>query len=184
MPRVRSWGREAAFYGPKIDFIAKDAIGREWRLATIQLDFNQPERFELEYTDSDGAKKRPIMIHRAISGSIERFMAVLIEHYVGAFPLWLAPIQMMLCPVGGRTLNLRGPCKEIDAAGGRAEVDESGDKVGAKIRRAAEQKIPWTLVIGDKEAGGEPFQIRVFGVEAPLILDRAGLMEEIKKQIV
>ena len=176
---------EAAFYGPKIDFIAKDAIGREWQLATIQLDFNQPERFELEYTDSDGAKKRPIMIHRAISGSIERFMAVLIEHYVGAFPLWLAPIQMMLCPVGETHVEFaRALQVEIDAAGGRAEVDESGDKVGAKIRRAAEQKIPWTLVIGDKEAGGEPFQIRVFGVEAPLILDRAGLMEEIKKQIV
>lgn len=173
---------EAAFYGPKIDFIAKDAIGREWQLATIQLDFNLPERFALEYTDSDGAKKRPVMIHRAISGSIERFMSVIIEHYAGAFPLWLAPVQMMLCPVGETHVEFaRDLQAEIDAAGGRAELDESGDKVGAKIRRVAEQKIPWTLVIGDKEASGEPFQIRVFGQEAPLILDRAGLIAEIKK---
>lgn len=173
---------EAAFYGPKIDFIAKDAIGREWQLATIQLDFNLPERFELEYTDSDGIKKRPVMVHRAISGSIERFMSVIIEHYAGAFPLWLAPVQMMLCPVGEAHMEFAHALQaEIDAVGGRAEIDESGDKVGAKIRKVAEQKIPWTLVLGDKEVGGEAFQIRVFGQEAPLVLTRAELMEEIKK---
>ncbi len=171
---------EAAFYGPKIDFIAKDAIGREWQLATIQLDFNLPERFELEYMDSDGAKKRPVMIHRAISGSIERFMSVIIEHYAGAFPLWLAPVQVMLCPVGEAHLEFaRALQAEIDAAGGRAEIDESGDKVGAKIRRVAEQKIPWTLVLGDKEVAGEAFQIRVFGVEAPLVVDRAELVKQL-----
>ena len=176
---------EAAFYGPKIDFIAKDAIGREWQLATIQLDFNQPERFELEYTDSDGAKKRPIMIHRAISGSIERFMSVIIEHYAGAFPLWLAPVQAILCPVGESHVEFsRALAAELDAVGARVEIDESGDKVGAKIRNAAGAKIPWTLVIGDKEAGGEAFQIRVFGQEAPLVLDRAGLIAELKKQVV
>ncbi len=176
---------EAAFYGPKIDFIAKDAIGREWQLATIQLDFNLPERFELEYVDSDGTKKRPVMIHRAISGSIERFMSVLIEHYAGAFPLWLAPVQVRLCPVGEAHMefcqSLAAKLTEIDA---RVDMDESGDKVGAKIRRAASEKIPWTIVIGDKEVAGEDFQIRVFGQEDALILSGSALLQELKKQII
>lgn len=173
---------EAAFYGPKIDFIAKDAIGRQWQLATIQLDFNLPERFELEYTDADGTKKRPIMIHRAISGSIERFMSVLIEHYAGAFPLWLAPVQVRLAPVGEAHVAFCEELKqELFAVHVRVDVDDSGDKVGAKIRRAAAEKIPWTLVIGDKEMGGEPFSVRVFGQEEALIFSRAELVESLKK---
>ncbi len=173
---------EAAFYGPKIDFIAKDAIGREWQLATIQLDFNLPERFELEYTDKDGTKKRPVMIHRAISGSIERFMSVLIEHYAGAFPLWLAPVQVRLAPVGESHVAFCEALKqELLAVDVRVDIDDSGDKVGAKIRRAATEKIPWTLVIGDKEVGGEPFNVRVFGQEEALTFDRAGLVGELQK---
>lgn len=173
---------EAAFYGPKIDFIAKDAIGRQWQLATIQLDFNLPERFELEYTDADGTKKRPVMIHRAISGSIERFMSVLIEHYAGAFPLWLAPVQVRLAPVGEAHMAFCEALKqELFAVHVRVDIDDSGDKVGAKIRRAATEKIPWTLVIGDKEVGGEPFSVRVFGQEEALIFSRAELVESLKK---
>lgn len=176
---------EAAFYGPKIDFIAKDAIGREWQLATIQLDFNLPERFELEYTDADGTKKRPVMIHRAISGSIERFMSVLIEHYTGAFPLWLAPVQVRLCPVGEDHLAFcHAFSKELFDLNIRVDLDESGDKVGAKIRRAAAEKIPWTIVIGDKEVAGGDFQIRVFGVEDQPVYSHAALMEELKKHTV
>jgi threonyl-tRNA synthetase len=176
---------EAAFYGPKIDFIAKDAIGREWQLATIQLDFNLPERFELEYTDTDGTKKRPVMVHRAISGSLERFMAVLIEHYAGAFPLWLAPVQVRLAPVGETHVAFcEAFVKELFDLGVRADIDDSGDKVGAKIRRAAGEKIPWTLVIGDKEVGGEAFSVRVFGQEEALVLDRAALVAELKKHLL
>ncbi|MEK7665864.1 MAG: threonine--tRNA ligase [Patescibacteria group bacterium] len=176
---------EAAFYGPKIDFIAKYAIGREWQLATIQLDFNLPERFELEYADADGTKKRPVMVHRAISGSLERFMSVLIEHYAGAFPLWLAPVQVRLAPVGEAHLafceKLKGELVELDV---RVDLDDSGDKVGAKIRRSAGEKIPWTLVIGDKEVGGEPFNVRVFGQEEALDLDRTALIVELKKHAI
>lgn len=176
---------EAAFYGPKIDFIAKDAIGREWQLATIQLDFNLPERFELEYTDTDGTRKRPVMIHRAISGSLERFMGVIIEHYAGAFPLWLAPVQVRLAPVGETHVAFcKEFAKELFDLGVRADLDDSGDKVGAKIRRTAEQKIPWTLVIGDKEVGGEPFSVRVFGQEEALVLGREELLEALKKELI
>lgn len=173
---------EAAFYGPKIDFISKDAIGREWQLATIQLDFNLPERFALEYTDTDGTKKRPVMIHRAISGSIERFMSVIIEHYAGAFPLWLAPVQVRLAPVGEAHVafceELKQALLDVDV---RVDLDDSGDKVGAKIRRSAGEKIPWTLVVGDKEVAGEPFSVRVFGQEEALVLDRAAFFAELKK---
>ncbi len=176
---------EAAFYGPKIDFIARDAIGREWQLATIQLDFNLPERFQLEYTDSDGTKKRPVMIHRAILGAVERFMAILIEHYAGAFPLWLAPVQVRLCPVGETHIDFSKALEqELFDSNIRVEVDGSGDKVGAKVRKAASEKIPWTVIIGDKEVGGEDFQIRVFGSDDPLVLSQEAFKEELKKHLL
>ncbi len=155
---------EAAFYGPKIDFIAKDAIGREWQLATIQLDFNLPERFELEYVNAEGERERPVMIHRAILGSVERFMAVLIEHYAGAFPMWLAPEQIRFATVSEEFSDFaRDLAKRLIAAGVRVEVDDSNEKVGKKIRMAAMQKVPWTIVIGEQEANGGDFNANVFG---------------------
>jgi len=168
---------EAAFYGPKIDFIAKDAIGREWQLATIQLDFNLPERFELEYIDSDGSRQRPVMIHRAVLGSVERFMSVLIEHYAGAFPLWLAPVQVVLVSVGeGHVEYVKDLEKELKSQGVRVESDVSSDTIGSKVRKAAKQKIPWTVVVGDKEMEGGEFQINVFASDDKLSLSKEELI--------
>ncbi len=171
---------EAAFYGPKIDFMAQDAIGREWQLATIQLDFNQPERFGLEYTADDGSKQRPVMVHRAISGSLERFTAVLIEHYAGAFPMWLAPEQVRICTVGDDFVPF---AKELVAklkmADVRVALDDSAEKVGKKIRNAAMMKTPWTIVIGAKEAEGGDFQIKIFGQEDAIVIPAEHLVEQI-----
>lgn len=143
---------EAAFYGPKIDIKIEDAIGRIWQLGTIQLDFNLPERFELEYTGEDGAKHRPYMIHRALFGSIERFFGVLIEHYAGAFPLWLAPVQVTVLPITDRINEYaQSVADKLKSAGFRVETNLKSDKIGAKIRDAQMQKIPYMLVLGDKE---------------------------------
>ncbi len=143
---------EAAFYGPKIDIKIEDAIGRVWQLGTIQLDFNLPERFELEYTGDDNLKHRPFMIHRALFGSIERFFGVLIEHYAGAFPLWLAPVQVTVLPITDRINDYAEKiAKELKEAGFRVEANTKSDKIGAKIRDAQMQKIPYMLVLGDKE---------------------------------
>ena len=175
---------EAAFYGPKIDFMAKDAIGREWQLATIQIDFNQPERFGLEYAAADGTKQRPVMIHRAISGSLERFISVLIEHYAGAFPLWLAPVQVRIASVGEAHVEaaraLVSSLKEEDI---RAEADTSDATVGAKIREASRMKVPYTIVFGDKEAAGGDYQIRVFGEEKPLIVSQDNLISAMRAEV-
>jgi threonyl-tRNA synthetase len=143
---------EAAFYGPKIDIKIEDAIGRIWQLGTIQLDWNLPERFELEYTGDDGQKHRPLMIHRALFGSIERFFGVLIEHYAGAFPLWLAPVQVTVLPITDRINEYAEKvAAELAAEGFRVETNTKSDKIGAKIRDAQMQKIPYMLVLGDKE---------------------------------
>lgn len=143
---------EAAFYGPKLDFMFKDALGRERQLATAQLDFVMPMRFELEYTDKDGTKKTPVMIHRAIAGSLERFMAVMIEHFAGAFPLWLSPVQIRVLPI---TDTHKEYAKEIfeklEMKGFRAELDDENEGLGKKIRKCKTEKIPYFLVIGDKE---------------------------------
>jgi threonyl-tRNA synthetase len=143
---------EGAFYGPKIDFDVTDAIGRKWQCATIQLDFVQPERFQLEYVGEDNATHRPVVIHRAIFGSFERFIALLIEHYAGAFPLWLAPVQARILVVSEKQEGFaREALATLSARGVRAELDLSNDKLGAKIRRAQLDKIPYMLVVGDKE---------------------------------
>ena len=143
---------EAAFYGPKIDIKIEDAIGRVWQLGTIQLDFNLPERFELEYTAEDNSKRRPIMIHRALFGSIERFFGVLIEQYAGAFPLWLAPVQVTVLPITDRINDYADTvAKDLRDAGFRVEANLKSDKIGAKIRDAQLQKVPYMLVLGDKE---------------------------------
>ncbi len=144
---------EAAFYGPKLDFMFKDAIGREWQLATIQCDFNLPERFELEFTNKEGVKERPVVIHRAISGSLERFMGVIIEHFAGVFPVWLSPVQVTIVPVRneqhGEYAN-----KMLDALRERnirAEISNSDDSLGKRINSAKAHKVPYVIVIGDKE---------------------------------
>ncbi len=143
---------EAAFYGPKIDIKIEDAIGRIWQLGTIQLDFNLPERFQLEYTGDDNLKHRPFMIHRALFGSIERFFGVLIEHYAGAFPLWLSPVQVTVLPITDRINDYAdGIAAKLREAGFRVESNTRSDKIGAKIRDAQLQKIPYMLILGDQE---------------------------------
>ncbi len=143
---------EAAFYGPKIDIKIEDAIGRIWQLGTIQLDFNLPQRFELEYTGDDNQKHRPVMIHRALFGSIERFFGVLIEHYAGAFPLWLAPVQVAVLPITDRINDYADTvAKELRDTGFRVESNTRSDKIGAKIRDAQLQKVPYMLILGDQE---------------------------------
>ncbi|HSU24463.1 MAG TPA: threonine--tRNA ligase [Pyrinomonadaceae bacterium] len=152
---------EAAFYGPKIDIKIEDAIGRIWQLGTIQLDWNLPERFDLEYTGEDNQKHRPIMIHRALFGSIERFFGVLIEHYAGAFPLWLAPVQIVVLPITDRINEYAETiAKELRDAGFRVEANLKSDKIGAKIRDAQLQKIPYMVVLGDKELEEQKIAVR------------------------
>ena len=152
---------DGAFYGPKIDFDVTDAIGRKWQCATIQLDYQMPERFDLKYVGADNAEHRPVVIHRAIFGSFERFIALLIEHYNGAFPLWLAPVQARVLPIADRHLEYgRATRARLEAAGLRAEVDERQEKIGYKIREAQLQKIPYMLVIGDREAADGTVAVR------------------------
>jgi len=151
----------AAFYGPKISVQARDAIGRTWQMSTIQVDFNLPNRFELEYTAADGSRQRPVMIHRALFGSIERFFAVLLEHYAGAFPVWLAPVQVIGIPItDGHSDYLLDVAKRLEAAGVRVEVDTSDDRMQKKIRNAQKQKIPYMLIAGDEDVAAEAVSFR------------------------
>ncbi|GAA1986614.1 threonine--tRNA ligase [Isoptericola halotolerans] len=153
----------AAFYGPKISVQARDAIGRTWQMSTIQLDFNLPEKFDLQYTAADGTRQRPVMIHRALFGSIERFFAVLLEHYAGAFPAWLAPVQVLAVPVADAFDDYLGDVvAQLRARGIRAELDTSDDRFGKKIRNAAKEKVPFVLIAGgeDAEAGAVSFRFR------------------------
>jgi threonyl-tRNA synthetase len=152
-----------AFYGPKLDIKIRDAIGRSWQLSTVQFDFNLPERFDLNYIGSDGAEHRPYMLHRALFGSLERFFGVLIEHYGGAFPTWLAPIQAEVIPIADRHIEYAEELSaKLKAAGVRVDVDDRGERMGAKIRDAQMQKVPYMLVVGDKEAeaGGAAVRLR------------------------
>ena len=143
---------DGAFYGPKIDFHLKDCIGRTWQCGTCQLDFQMPERFDMTYVGADGEKHRPVMIHRTAFGSIERFIGILIEQFAGAFPLWLAPVQVKVIPVSERHLEYAGQIRDqLHAAGLRCEVDDRSEKMGYKIREAQMMKIPYMLVVGDKE---------------------------------
>ena len=153
--------KDGAFYGPKIDFDITDAIGRKWQCATIQLDYQMPERFDLKYVGADNAEHRPVVIHRAIFGSFERYLALLIEHYAGAFPLWLAPVQVILLPIADRHFEYaRSVQDRLAAAGLRVQVDERQEKIGYKIREAQLQKIPYMLVVGDKEAEDRAVAVR------------------------
>ena len=155
---------EAAFYGPKVDFMATDSLGREWQVATIQLDMNLPERFDLNCINEKGEKERIVMIHAAIMGSLERFMSVLIEHFAGAFPFWLAPVQVAILPINDKNEEyVRSVTKKLDEKNIRYEVDPRNESIGKKIRESEMQKIPFTLVIGDKEATDNTVAIRERG---------------------
>jgi threonyl-tRNA synthetase len=155
---------EAAFYGPKIDVKLVDVLGRLWQLSTVQFDFNLPARFELEYVGEDGERHQPVMVHRALFGSVERFFGVLIEHYAGAFPLWLAPVQIGLVPISERHLAYAEKvAAALKAAGFRVETDARNEKMNAKIRDLANQKTPYILVFGDKEEAAEAVSVRTRG---------------------
>ncbi len=152
---------DGAFYGPKIDFDVTDAIGRKWQCATIQLDYQQPINFDLKYVGADNAEHRPVVIHRAIFGSFERFIAILIEHYAGAFPLWLAPVQTVVIPIADRHAEYAARVRAtLAAAGLRAELDERQEKIGYKIREAQLQKVPYMLVVGDREVAEATVAVR------------------------
>ena len=155
--------KDGAFYGPKIDMHIKDALGREWQLATVQLDFHMPEAFNLTYVDNDGSKKQPVMIHRAIFGSFERFTAVLTEHYQGAFPVWLSPVQLVLIPIGDNHIEYAKEIeKQLKEENIRVEVDDSSNTMQAKIRAATLQKVPYMGIIGDKEVkSGKTYSLSV-----------------------
>lgn len=175
---------EAAFYGPKLDFMVKDVIGREWQLSTIQLDMNLPGRFDLEYVDSDGKKQRPIVIHRAILGSTERFLGILIEHFGGAFPTWLSPIQIIFAPVSSKHVDgALALAEEFKANGIRVEVDMADETVGKKIRNATQKKVPYVVVVGDKELANESWMVRVRGQEEQLKISKADFLEMVLKEV-
>jgi threonyl-tRNA synthetase len=168
---VKKWGKpyiveegEAAFYGPKIDIMVKDAIGRSWQLTTVQLDFNQPENFDMTYVGEDGQKHRPAVLHVAILGSVERFLGVLIEHYAGVFPLWLSPVQIIILPISENQVEYATKvCDELLTADGnlRIEIDDRAESIGKKIREATMQKIPYQLIVGEKEAEAKKVSVRL-----------------------
>ncbi|MBD3270701.1 threonine--tRNA ligase [Candidatus Peregrinibacteria bacterium] len=175
---------EAAFYGPKLDFMFKDAIGREWQLATIQCDFNLPLRFELEFTNEEGEKERPVVIHRAICGSFERFMGVLIEHFVGAFPVWLAPVQVQIIPVATPHHDFANKyAQKLRSEGARVIVDDSNDSLGKRIRNAEMQKIPYMLVVGDKEIDGDNIAVRSYKTKEQFDVGKNEFIDQLKADI-
>jgi threonyl-tRNA synthetase len=175
---------EAAFYGPKIDIKLVDAIGRLWQLSTVQFDFNLPQRFGLEYVAEDGSRKQPVMVHRALYGSVERFFGVLIEHYAGAFPVWLSPVQTVLIPISERHAEYANKvASQLKEIGVRVQVDARNEKMNAKIREHAMQKVPFLLVVGDKEAEAGKVNVRTRGKEKTEDMPAAEFVEKIKRLI-
>lgn len=152
---------DGAFYGPKIDFHLEDSLGRTWQCGTIQLDFQLPQRFELDYIGSDGEKHRPIVIHRVIFGSIERFIGILIEHFAGKFPTWLSPIQVKILPISDKFVDYADEIKEsLESKGIRVEVDLRTEKIGYKIREARNERVPYIIVVGEKEKNDKTISLR------------------------
>ena len=152
---------DGAFYGPKIDFHLEDSLGRTWQCGTIQLDFQLPQRFELDYIGSDGEKHRPIVIHRVIFGSIERFIGILIEHFAGKFPTWLAPVQVKILPISDKFVDYADEVKEsLESKGVRVEVDLRTEKIGYKIREARNERVPYIIVVGEKEKNDKTISLR------------------------
>ena len=175
---------EAAFYGPKIDIKLVDAIGRLWQLSTVQFDFTCRNAFALEYVSEDGSRKQPLMVHRALYGSIERFFGVLIEHYAGAFPVWLAPVQAVMIPIAERHAEYaNNVAAQLKEAGVRVHVDARNEKMNAKIREHAMQKVPFLLVVGDKEAEAGKVNVRTRGKEKTEDMLTAEFVAKIKKLI-
>jgi len=175
---------EAAFYGPKIDIKLVDAIGRLWQLSTVQFDFNLPQRFGLEYVAEDGSRKQPVMVHRALYGSVERFFGVLIEHYAGAFPVWLSPVQAVMIPISERHAEYANKvASQLKEVGVRVHVDSRNEKMNAKIREHAMQKVPFLLVMGDKEAEAGKVNVRTRGKEKTEDMPATEFVEKIKKLI-
>lgn len=175
---------EGAFYGPKIEFDIKDAIGRDWQMGTIQIDFSMPQRFGAVYIGKDGGKKTPVMVHRAILGSMERFIGVLIEHYAGAFPLWLSPVQVLVLPVG-ENFNKYGEkiLAELKNIGIRSEMDKTNETLGKKIRSGKTQKIPYILVVGEKEEKENTISVNARDKKEQEILPLQKFTEKILKEI-
>jgi len=172
---------EGAFYGPKIDIKLVDAINRLWQLSTVQFDFNLPARFGLEYVAEDGTRKQPVMVHRALYGSVERFFGVLLEHYAGAFPVWLSPVQAVMIPIAERHVGYANKvADQLKAIGVRVEVDGRNEKMNAKIREHAMQKVPFLLVVGDKESEAGNVNVRTRGKEKTEDLPAAEFAEKIK----
>ena len=155
---------DGAFYGPKIDFHVRDCLGRSWQIGTIQLDFSMPERFDMNYVDSDNTEKRPVMIHRAILGSLERFMGIIIENYAGAFPVWLAPEQIRILPISEKfNAYGQGILEKLKTAGLRCTMDAADDKINAKIKRGHNAKVPYMAIVGSQEAENNTVTIRIRG---------------------
>jgi len=176
---------EAAFYGPKIDIKLVDAIGRLWQLCTIQFDFNLPERFALEYVAEDGTRRQPLMVHRALYGSVERFFGVLLEHYAGAFPLWLSPVQAVIVPISERHHGYAASVASmLSDAGIRVHTDLRNEKMNAKIREHSLQKVPYMLVVGDKEAEVGRVNVRTRGKEKTEDQSAAEFVAHAKKLIL
>jgi threonyl-tRNA synthetase len=176
---------DGAFYGPKLDFKLKDSMNRIWQCGTIQLDMNLPERFDLTYINELNDKVRPIMLHRAIYGSLERFIGILIEHYGGAFPLWLAPVQAIVLPVhqGQHSDYAESVKAQLIEAGIRTEIDASDEKLGYRLRNAQIQKIPVTIVVGDKEVASVGAMVRRYGEEKQVATSVSGLIEALLEEI-
>lgn len=176
---------EAAFYGPKVDFVSKDSIGRQWQVATIQLDINMPERFDLFCVNEQGAKERVVMIHAAIMGSIERFLSICIEHHAGAFPVWFAPVQVSVLPVSTdkHADGARAIADRLRVAGIRVDLDATAETVGKKIRKHSQLKVPYILVVGDKELSGGEWQVRVRSKEEPLVLAESLFVQHVLADI-
>ncbi len=175
---------EAAFYGPKLDFVIRDTLKREWQIGTVQVDYNLPERFELEYVAEDGTRKRPIMIHRALFGSVERFVGILIEHFGGAFPAWLAPVQAVLIPIADRHSDyVNGIAAKLRARGLRVEVDNSKNRMNAKIVHARENKIPYMLIAGDRDIEANTVSVRLRTDEDLGAIDVDTLVEKLAANV-
>ena len=175
---------DAAFYGPKIDIHVRDAIGRTWQLSTIQCDFNLPERFDLEYVSNDGSRQRPIMLHRALFGSIERFFGVLVEHYAGAFPTWLAPLQVRILPVAdNHEAYAESVRRDLAERGLRVDVVEASDQLGKRIRTAKLEKIPYVLVVGDDDVAASTVGVNARGADVERGVSVTDFIERVTNEI-
>ena len=175
---------DGAFYGPKIDFHLQDCIGRTWQCGTIQLDFQMPERFDLNYIGPDGEKHRPVMIHRVIFGSIERFIAILTEHYAGAFPLWLAPVQVKILAINEKSADYIQELQQaLEEKGFRVETDLRNEKLGFKIREAQLEKVPYMLVIGDKEVEERKINVRSRKNADSIVVDLDTLLAQLQEEV-